>query len=259
MTVINEDEHSGASALFLCFSQFFSPPPPNMYWFPCIFIICAEPVGLQCFQRWWVCSAEQNQQYRTHTESPIPLLSSHDIKHSLPTLVCVDICVQVGLVGHWFRILFCGQALFIHFFFCFFSVSNRTYHGYLHTIVFWYGVYRGVLLHLSAYISTSVCEWMWLHVFIFTPLSKLSYGSLTRQHPPETPHVINSLLILWLIAIFHNYLQFFYPTSTLIPCISLPTDIASSYDFIVYTLSIGSLSLELSTGEAQDKDKRQVS
>lgn len=31
MTAVNEDKHCTAPALFLCFSQFISPPLPNMY------------------------------------------------------------------------------------------------------------------------------------------------------------------------------------------------------------------------------------
>lgn len=69
-----------------------------------------------------------------------------------------------------------------------------------------------------------------------------------RRHPPKRAIVINSPLIFWLIVFPHNYVLLLYSTLTLILFIPLPPDIVSSYDFIIYSLSIGSLSTELSEG-----------
>lgn len=81
------------------------------------------------------------------------------------------------------------------------------------------------------------------------------YGTLIRRHPPKTPNMINPPLNLWLIVILHNHVLLFYATLTLIPFIPLPSDIASNYDFIVYSLSIVSLSIKLSKGRHRIKTR----
>lgn len=53
---------------------------------------------------------------------------------------------------------------------------------------------------------------------------------------------------------FHFFF-FFYASLTLILLISLPSDIGSKYDFIVYFLSIGSLSVQLSKGRHRIKTR----
>lgn len=98
---------------------------------------------------------------------------------------------------------------------------------------------------------------MWLYVFILALFKSSScFMALWWDSiPPKTHNMINSPLILWLIVILHNYVLLFYSTLTLIPFISLPPDIASNYDFIVYSLSIGSLSLGLSKGRHRIKTR----
>lgn len=97
--------------------------------------------------------------------------------------------------------------------------------------------------------------WDAIIVHICVSLQAGLYGTLIRRHPPKTPDMINPPLNLWLTVILDNHVVLFYATLTLIPFISLPSDIASNYDFIVYSLSIVSLSIKLSKGRHRMKTR----
>lgn len=100
------------------------------------------------------------------------------------------------------------------------------------------------------------CDYMSSHLHYLSLQASLWHFDETAT-PSDTcfTRVINYPLILWWIVILHNYVLLFSSALTLIQFISLPPDIERNYDFIVYSLSIGSLSVKLSKGRHRIKTR----
>lgn len=79
---------------------------PNKYWFPCIFIICTELVVPSVFRGDRPLSWSRINNIG-RKETPIPSLSSDDIKHSFATLDSWRHRGALAGLASWFRVADC--------------------------------------------------------------------------------------------------------------------------------------------------------